>query len=64
MESKENKTLKESLEKEKVDNEWFLGLALITELFSNWGRDAKYDELEKRISKLETKNEIIEKILF
>lgn len=64
MENKENKTLKESLKKEKIDNEWFFELALITGLFSNWGRDAKYDELEKRISKLETKNEILEKILF
>lgn len=60
MENKKNETL----EKETADNEWFAELALIAGLFGDWGKDAKYDELEKRISKLETKNEIIEKILF
>ena len=64
MENKKDATLKEHLEKEKVDTEWLIGLVLIYGLFGDWGKDRKYEELEKRISKLETKNEIIEKVLF
>lgn len=64
MENKKNESLMEYLEKEKVDSEWLIGLVLISSLFGDWGKDKKYEELEKRVSKLETKNEIIEKILF
>ena len=45
----------EIVEKEKADNEWFAELALIAGLFGDWGKDAKYDELKKRVSKPETK---------
>lgn len=61
MESKKDKTIEEM---EEFEDGWMIGLILVAALFGNWGQSAKYDELEKRISKLETKNEIFEKILF
>lgn len=45
------------------DFEWLIGLALVAGLFGDWGKDRKYDELDKRISKLETKTEMFEKII-
>ena len=45
------------------DFEWIIGLVLVASLFGDWGKDRKYDELDKRISKLETKTEMLEKII-
>lgn len=65
----EKTTLTEDVEKLKSESKWsetdgILALLLVAALFGDWGNKSKADELEKRISKLETKNEIIEKILF
>ena len=44
------------------DSSWLIGLALISTLFSNSGDKPKND-IESRISKLEAKTEILEKIV-
>lgn len=64
-----NKTLTEEIDKLKEKCEWndttgLIALVLVSALFSDWGNKSKTEELEKRISKLEAKNEIIEKVLF
>ena len=64
-----NKTLTEEIDKFKEKGEWndttgLIALVLVSSLFSDWGSKSKTEELEKRISKLEAKNEIIEKVLF
>ena len=68
MDSKDKK-LEELLEKYKnfessSDNlEWIIGLILIWGLFGNWDKDNKHEELDKRLTKLEGKQEIIEQII-
>ena len=63
MESKKDTTLKETLNEENVGFEWLIGLVLVAGIFGDCGKDRKYDELDKRISKLETKTEMFEKII-
>lgn len=48
----------------EADFSWLIGLVLVAGIFGDWGSKSKTDELEKRIAKLEAKNEIIEKVLF
>lgn len=65
----EKTTLTEDVEKLKSESKWsetdgILALLLVAALFGDWGSKSKTEKLEKRIAKLETKNEIIEKILF
>lgn len=68
MDSKDKK-LEELLAKYKDaessgDNtEWLIGLVLIWGLFGDWDKDYKYQELDKRLSKLEGKLEIIENLI-
>ena len=64
MENKKHTGLDEELKFDNSDFDLIVGFAIVAGIFGNWGKDKKYEELEKRISKLETKNEIIEKILF
>lgn len=52
----------------KTENEWngfegIIGLMLVYCLFGDWGNKSKSEEIEKRLSKLETKTEILEKII-
>ena len=61
MESKKDKIVEE---KENFESDWIAAMILASGLFGDWSKHAKYDELEKRISELETKNQIFEKILF
>ena len=63
MENKKETSLKEELEKEGVSIDWLVGLTLISSLFGDWGSKSKFEELEKRIAKLETKNELMEKLV-
>ena len=48
------------------DLEWLIGLSMISSLFgSGFGSaDYKYNDLDKRLAKLEAKQETLEKILF
>lgn len=72
MENKDNKEFeKETLasgfvnyKDSEADFSWLIGLVLVAGIFGDWGSKSKTEELEKRIAKLEAKNEIIEKILF
>ena len=64
-----NKILTEELEKIKKEDKWdeldsIIGLLFIWALFGNSNDKSKTEEIEKRIAKLEAKNEIIEKVLF
>ena len=59
----EDKKPNNEVEKNEFDNDWLNSLTLISNLFSDWGSKAKFEELEKRIAKLETKNELIEKLV-
>lgn len=71
---KKDKPLEDILEQynkykeNEIDKGWdcFLALALINNLFgSGFGSvDYKYNDLDKRLAKLEAKQEIIEKIMF
>lgn len=65
MENKGKNMLEEKLLAEQ-SNDWIIlvGLMLVSGCFSDFGSSKKLEELEKRIVKLETKNEIVEKILF
>lgn len=73
MENKKEEFTKQTLASDfqnlKSESKWsetdgILALLLVAALFGDWGSKSKTEELEKRIAKLETKNEIIEKILF
>ena len=64
-----NKTLMEEFEKIKKEDKWneldsIIGLLFVWALFGNSSDKSKTEELERRIAKLEAKNEIIEKVLF
>ena len=59
--------LEKEVEQMKLDNnsnwDWMLGLVLVYGIFGDFGTNNKMAELEKRIEKLETKNEMLEKIV-
>lgn len=66
MENKEDKTkdLATDFSNYKSDDNFWLGsLFLITALFGDWGNKDNGKDVESRISKLEAKNEILEKII-
>lgn len=65
MENKGKNILEEKLLAEQ-SNDWtiLMGLMLVISCFSDFGSNKRIEELEKRIIKLETKNEILEKIIF
>ena len=59
--------LEREVEQMKLDNnsnwDWMLGLVLVAGIFGDFGTNNKMAELEKRIEKLEIKNEMLEKIV-
>ena len=59
--------LEKEVEQMKLDNnsnwDWMLGLVLVYGIFGDFGTNNKASELEKRIEKLEIKNEMLEKIV-
>lgn len=66
MDSKEIEKLLKDYKKGEDNTEWLIGLVLIMALFSDnsaFGSKSKTDELDKRISKLEGKTELIENII-
>lgn len=61
-------TLDSGFNNPKSENEWngfegIIGLMLVYGLFADWGSKSQSQELEKRLSKLETKTEMLEKII-
>jgi hypothetical protein len=59
--------LEKEVEQMKLDNnsnwDWMLGLVMVASIFGDFGTNNKVAELEKRIEKLEVKNEMLEKII-
>ena len=58
--------LEREVEQMKLDNnsnwDWLIGFVLVAGIFGDFGTNNKVSELEKRIEKLEIKNEMLEKI--
>lgn len=59
-----NKNIKEDEEYLEDEDGWFL-IAILAFIFGSWNPtgDSKIKDLETRITKLEAKNEIIEKLI-